>query len=189
MRVVALNQLVPPSEIFEIIRKQRRPVMLIENKILYTKTMYENFLFGYNFYNCDIIDSYPIINLKPEEGKPNLTIVCYGGIVDEVLKAASLLFSEEEILVDIFIISELTNSFIPGLQSSLKLTNKLCFVEEGNSYASYSSEVVANLHENHCKNFSLLRISNNTIIPSSKELELVVLPNSLKIKSSILSFL
>jgi 2-oxoisovalerate dehydrogenase E1 component len=189
LRVVALNQLVPPSEIFDIIQKQRQPVLLIENKILYTKTLYENFLYGYNLYNCDIVDSYPIVNMKPEEGKPNLTIVCYGGIVDEVLKAASLLFSEDEILLDIFVISELTNSFIPGLQNSLKLTNKLCFVEEGNSYASYSSEVVSNLHENHFNNFSLLRISNNTIIPSSKELEEFVLPNSFKIKSSIISFL
>jgi 2-oxoisovalerate dehydrogenase E1 component len=187
--IVVLNQLIPPSIIFETILKRKEPIMLIENKTLYTKMLFENILNGYSLYTYKTTDTYPVANLKPDEGKPDLTIVCYGGIVDEVLKAVNILFIDEEILVDIFVVSEISNSFIPGLINSINSTNKLCFVEEGNSFGSFSSEVVSNLVENNLNNFSLLRISNNTIIPSSRELEELVLPTYLKIKSSIISFL
>jgi 2-oxoisovalerate dehydrogenase E1 component len=187
--IVVLNQLISPTIIFETILKRKEPVLLIENKTLYTKVLYENLLNGYSLYTSKSVDTYPIANLKPDEGKPDLTIICYGGIVDEVLKAVNILFIDEEILADIFVVSEISNSFIPGLINSINITNYLCFVEEGNSFASFSSEVVSNLVENNLNNFSLLRISNNTIIPSSRELEELILPTYLKIKSSIISFL
>ena len=189
LTVVALNQLINPSIVFELIIKRKQPVLLIENKTLYTKKLYENVISGYSLFITTPDGFYPFANLKPSEGISNLTIVCYGGIVDEVLKAVNLLFIEEEILVDIFVVSELSNSYIPGLINSVTNTNKLCFVEEGSSYASFSSEVVTNLLDCNCNNYSLLRISNDTIIPSSRELEEKILPNYLKIKNSIVKFL
>jgi 2-oxoisovalerate dehydrogenase E1 component len=189
LNVVALNQLVCPSEIFTVILNQRKPVLLIENKTLYTKVLYENMIEGYNLYTVNNENSYPVINLKPEEEYLNITIVCYGGIVDEVLKAVNLLFIENEILVDIFVITELTSTNIPGLFESINVTKKLCFIEEGSSFSSFSSEVISSLIENRIHDFSLLRISNNHIIPSSRELEMEVLPSSLKIKSLIKNFL
>lgn len=188
LRVVVLNQLIDPSEIFNQILNIKEPTMLIENKVLYTKNVYENIIPGYCMFKCFIRNSFPVIKVLPEDGKATLTIVCYGGILDEVLKAIHLLFIEEEILVELFVVSEISKSNIPGLLDSINKTNKLCFIEEGNSFASFSSEVVTMLVEKKCKNFSLLRISNNSIIPSSRELELNVLPTSFKIKSQISIF-
>lgn len=189
LTVVALNQLINPSVIFDIIIKRKQPVLLIENKTLYTKKLHENVISGYSLFISSPDGFYPFANLKPSEGVSNLTLVCYGGIVDEVLKSVNLLFIEEEVLVDIFVVSELSNSFIPGLINSVSITSKLCFVEEGSSYASFSSEVISNLHVNNCTDFSLLRISNDSIIPSSRELEEQILPNYVKIKDSIIKFL
>ena len=189
LTVVALNQLINPSVIFDIIIKRKQPVLLIENKTLYTKKLYENVISGYSLFISTPDGFYPFANLKPSEGVSNLTLVCYGGIVDEVLKSVNLLFIEEEVLVDIFVVSELSNSFIPGLINSVSITSKLCFVEEGSSYASFSSEVISNLHVNNCTYFSLLRISNDSIIPSSRELEEQILPNYVKIKNSIIKFI
>lgn len=189
LTVIALNQLVPPSEIFKEILLQKQPVMLIENKALYTKKLYENIIPGYSLSISKSTNSYPIVLLRPVEYIPSLTIISYGGIVDEVLVAVDLLFKEYEILAEIFVISELTNSFVPGLKESLNTTQSLAIIEEGNSFASFSSEVVSNLIEINSVNFRLLRISNNSIIPSSRELELNVLPTSLKIKSTIINFI
>ena len=58
-------------------------------------------------------------------------------------------------------------------------------MEEGNSFASYGSELSAALLESNINNLELYRISNNTIIPSSKNLELAVLPSKEKIISMI----
>jgi 2-oxoisovalerate dehydrogenase E1 component len=189
LSVVALNQLINPSVIFDIIIKRRQPVLLIENKTLYTKRLYENIVPGYSLFICTPEGRMPCANLKPSEGIANVTLVCYGGIVDEVLKSLDLLFREEEVLVDVFVVSELTNSYIPGLVNSISSTGSLCFVEEGSSYASFSSEVISDLHINDCSDFSLLRISNDSIIPSSRELEELVLPNCVRIKDSIINFL
>ena len=189
LRVIALNQFVPPSKIFNKILELREPVLLIENKTLYTKKLYENNLNGYSVLVSDLYQSYPVVNLKPQEGRPDITILCYGGIVDEVLKAVNILFIEEEVLADIFIVSDISNPFVPGIENSIVLTTKLCIIEEGNSYAAFSSEVVSHMLENNFNKFSLLRISNNIIIPSSRELEQLVLPTTLKIKSSISNFL
>jgi len=188
LKVVALNQLVEPHEIFNKIQFLKEPIMLIENKALYTKKLYENIINGYSIYNCTSYNSFPVIKITPDEGIASVTLVSYGGIVDEVLKAMELLFIEDEILVEVFVISEISNSNIIGLGDSINRTKKLCFIEEGNSFASYSSEVVSVLTENGNKNFSLQRISNNTIIPSSRELESFVLPTSNKIKNIITRF-
>jgi 2-oxoisovalerate dehydrogenase E1 component len=189
LKVIALNQLVPPSVIFKRILKNKQPVVLVENKILYTKKMYENLMFGYNLEINDCEETYPVVRLRPGEGNSNLTIVCYGGVVDETLKAMEILFLEEEILVEVFVVSDISNSYVPGLIDSISLSKKLCIIEEGNSFASFSSEVVSRLIESNCSAFKLFRISNNSIIPSSRELENDVLPTSLSISSAILGFL
>jgi 2-oxoisovalerate dehydrogenase E1 component len=187
-KVIALNQLIHPSLIFNKILKNRQPVLLIENKTLYTKKMYEGLIAGYTLEINSDDEYYPVVRVRPTQGNSDLTIVCYGGIVDEVLKATELLFCEEEILIDIFVVSDISTIYIPGLKDSISLTSKLCIIEEGNSFASFSSEVVSNLIEDKCCHFKLLRISNDTIVPSSRELEQVVLPTYLKITDSIIKF-
>jgi pyruvate/2-oxoglutarate/acetoin dehydrogenase E1 component len=72
------------------------------------------------------------------------------------------------------------------LEVSLKKTKLLCLVQEGNSFGSFGSEIVTNLIRNNFKEFNLINISNNTIIPSSRELEENVLPTSEKISKLIL---
>jgi 2-oxoisovalerate dehydrogenase E1 component len=188
LKVIALNQLIHPSIIFSKILKDRQPVLLVENKSLYTKKMYENLIDGYDIeINIDE-ESFPVVKLRSCEGNSVLSIVCYGGIVDEVLKAVEFIFLEEEILVDIFVVSDISIAYVPGLIDSLSKTKKLCIVEEGNSFASFSSEVVSNLIENNCVAYKLLRISNNSIVPSSRELEQNVLPTSFSISTAIIKF-
>jgi len=189
LKVIVLNQLIQPSIIFSRILQNRQPVLLVENKTLYTKKMYESLIDGYDLeINNDDV-TYPVVRLRPFEGNSVVTIVCYGGIVDEVLKAAEILFLEEEILVDVFVVSDISIAYVPGLIDSIFKTNKLCIVEEGNSFASFSSEVVSNLIENNCVTYKLLRISNNTIVPSSRDLEQNVLPTSFSISTAIIKFL
>jgi 2-oxoisovalerate dehydrogenase E1 component len=188
-KVIALNQLIHPSLIFNKILKNRQPVLLIENKTLYTKKMYEGLIDGYILELINDDEYYPIVRLRPNEGNSDLSVVCYGGIVDEVLKATEMLFLENEILLDIFVISDISTVFVPELIDSISLTSKLCIIEEGNSFASFSSEVVSKLIEDKCCNFRLLRISNDSIVPSSRELEQTVLPTSLRIKNSVINFI
>lgn len=187
--VISLNQLVPPSIIFNKIIKNKKPVLLIENKILYTKKLYEELPFGYELQVMENECDYPIIKVSPIDGDPNVTIVCYGGILNEVLNSTKNLFSIHELLVEIFVPTDINNGSIPNLEGSLEKTKLLCIVQEGNSFGSFGSEVVSSLIKNNFKDFNLINISNNTIIPSSRELEEQVLPTSEKISKLILDSL
>ena len=189
LEVIALNQLISPSIIFKKIIRNKKPVLLIENKILYTKKLYEELPFGYELEVMENEYHYPITKVSPIDGDPDVTIVCYGGILNEVLNSSKNLFSVHELLVEIFVPTDLNNSFIPNLETSLKKTKLLCIVQEGNSFGSYGSEVVSSLINNNFKDFDLINISNNTIIPSSRELEEMVLPTSEKISRIILDSL
>jgi 2-oxoisovalerate dehydrogenase E1 component len=151
--------------------------------------MYEDLPFGYQLEVMENEYDYPITKISPIDGDPNVTIVCYGGILNEVLNSTKDLFSAHELLVEIFVPTDLNNSFIPNLEISLKNTKLLCIVQEGNCFGSFGSEVVSSLIKNNFKDFNLINISNNTIIPSSRELEGTVLPTSEKISKLILDSL
>jgi 2-oxoisovalerate dehydrogenase E1 component len=189
LEVISLNQLTCPSIIFKKIIKNKKPVLLIENKILYTKKLYEEMPFGYELEIIENEYDYPVSKVSPIDGDPNVTIVCYGGILNEVLNSTKDLFTLNELLVEIFVPTDLNNSVIPDLEISLRKTKLLCIVQEGNSFGSFGSEVVSSLIENNCTEFDLINISNNTIIPSSRELEEKVLPTSEKISKLILDSL
>jgi 2-oxoisovalerate dehydrogenase E1 component len=187
LEVIALNQLIPPKIIFNTIIKNKKPVLLIENKILYTKKLYEDIPPGYEVEVMENEVDYPVVKISPIEADPNVTIVCYGGILNEVLKSTKDLFSLNEVLVEIFVPTDLNNGSIPNLEISLKKTSLLCIVQEGHSFGSFGSEVVSVLIKNNFRNFNLINISNNTIIPSSRELEEKVLPTNEKISKLILN--
>jgi 2-oxoisovalerate dehydrogenase E1 component len=187
LEVIALNQLIHPQIIFNKIISNKKPVLLIENKILYTKKLYENLPEGYEINISESEQEYPIAKISPIDGEPNVSIVCYGGIINEVLISSKELFTLHEILVEIFVPSDLNNSLIPGLDKSLKKTGLLCIIQEGNSYGSFGSEVIARLLKNNIQGFDLINIANNLIIPSSRNLEEKVLPTSRRITNLILN--
>ena len=189
LRVIALNQLLNPNVVFCQILKLKEPTVLIENKILYTKKLFEGMNNSiYKLTSCELANSYPIMRLTPVDGNAEITIVSYGGIVNEILSSLDNLFLEEEITVDLFVVSDLTNINIPGLSDSLINTKKVCIIEEGSSFAAYSSELVAGLLEERDTHFKLLRIANRMIIPSSRDLELHVLPTKELIKTKLKEF-
>jgi 2-oxoisovalerate dehydrogenase E1 component len=184
--VVVLNEVISPKRVFKKIIERRKPVLLIENKILYTKKLYEDVPQGYEVHIIENKYNYPIAKVVPIEGVPSVTIVCYGGILNEVLISCKDLFIYNEVLTEVFVPTDLNNSFIPHLEISLKKTKLLCIVQEGNAFGSFGSEVVSSLMQNNFKSFDVINISNNSIIPSSREIEQRMLPTSEKITKLIL---
>ena len=183
LKVIALNQLVHPSRIYNNLVREIEPVLLIENKMLYTRKLYDGCINGYELSLSN--NFYPVAKLVPTYDESVFTLVSYGGVINEVLLALEDLFINDECFCDLFAVTEISNINIPGLKDSLNKTKKLLIIEEGNSFGSFSSELTASLIEKDINNFKLFRISNNSIIPSSRALELEVLPSKEKIVSIV----
>jgi pyruvate/2-oxoglutarate/acetoin dehydrogenase E1 component len=150
--------------------------LVIENKILYTIENNKELLFGYNYsYNNN--ELLPNLVISPKDYEPEITIICYGGTLIEVEKVTEKLCLEEEIFVDIICPTQLSYISIDEIISSIKKTKKILIIEEGNNFASWSSEIVATILEKKINIDFLKRISNNEIIPSSFLAELNTLPS------------
>ena len=100
LQILTLNTRVPPSEILgELFRQSHGPTLLVENKILYTRTLSTEMIPGFTVSFSD--EYYPTTRISPNGSIPDVTVVCYGGSLEDVEKAIVLAFDEEEILSEV----------------------------------------------------------------------------------------
>ncbi len=174
LTVVALNHRISPRKIYTGVFKEESPVLVIENKVLYTKKLDTQPLDGFTIEESD--EKYPTLKIAPENETARLTILCYGEILETVENAVGLAFFEEEILCEIICPSKISPVNMSPIVESLRRTGALVTVEEGTSFASYSAEIAARITESNIPLRSLKRISNNHVIPSSFAAEIASLP-------------
>jgi 2-oxoisovalerate dehydrogenase E1 component len=180
LSIVALNYRIPPKQLYQAAFTENNPTLVIENKVLYTKKLQTNVLLGYEVaISCE---KYPTLKISPQNRKPDMTILCYGEVLEDVEKAIELAFEEEEIFCEIICPSQISPINLTPILQSVTDTQSLLTVEEGTNIASYSSEIAAHIMEHNIQLKSFGRLANNEVIPSSAQAELNILPN----KNSIL---
>lgn len=185
-RVLALNSFYNPKEIFEsLYDKNDILTILIEDKITYTKEVFWKDLKGYTVLRTKEV--FPTLIFKPSKIKPNLTIFCYGGMLDEVLETIDDLISEE-IFPEIICPTQISPFNINPVMSSVVDTKNICIVEEGSKFAALSGEILAYFVENNIEVSNATRISNESLIPCAKDAELSVIPNKNLIFKKIKEF-
>lgn len=175
LSIVALNYRIHPKQIYQAAFTEKNPTLVIENKVLYTKKMQNQVLLGYEVGVSN--EKYPTLRISPQERKADVTIVCYGEVLEDVEKAIELAFEEEEIFCEIICPSQISPINVTPILQSVTTTQCLLTVEEGTNIASYSSEVAAHIMEQNIHLKSFRRLSNNEVIPSSSYAELNILPN------------
>ena len=189
LNVIALNHRISPRYVYDtLISSFNNPCLVIENKILYTVENSKSKLAGYNYSFNKKSDTMPNLMISPKDYPSELTVLCYGGSLIEIEKVAEKLCIEDEVFVDIICPTLISEISVNEIIASLQITKKLLIVEEGNNFASWSSEVIAKISEKQL-NSSITRISNNEIIPSSFDAELNTLPSVNKIYKTALNII
>ena len=181
----AVNSIYDPRLLYDsIIKNDQKTSIVIEDKILYTKFFNQRELVGYKINQTN--ENFPTLIIQPESIDPTHTIFTYGGMLDEVLDSLPILF-EEEFFPRIICPSRICPLNIYPLIESLKTASDLLFIEEGSKSGAISSEIISYLNEKDI-NFKLFdRISNEAIIPCSKNAELQTVPNKNLIIEKILN--
>jgi len=188
VKTVALNTFFDPGIIYKSVYNEKHPVIVIENKVDYGKKIlsYKSQSFKYSRTN----DFYPVVQIKPFFSKPQLTIVAYGGIADEVAGFLEEIFLKCDLKPELIVPSLISEIPINILVESVSETKRILVVEEGSSYASFGSELIAKLSENLESAFQVKRVGALPVpIPAVKSLELSVLPNKEKIIKIIQTFI
>lgn len=183
LSIVALNYRIPPKDIYQAVFTETNPTIVIENKVLYTKRIQKQAPIGYEVLISN--ERYPTVKITPQNRVADITLLCYGELLEDVEKAVELAFEEEEILCEIICTTQINPINITPIIQSIEHTQSLLTVEEGTNIASYSSEIAALIMERNIPLKAFNRIANNNIIPSSYQSELNIIPNENSILTKI----
>lgn len=175
-QVLCLHHRYSPAQLYrDLFATIDRPTLVIENKILYGHHVTCEPPAGFQLLFTR--ETFPTARLKPDL-PADLTMVAIGGMSLEAEQAVLKLFDEEELLVDLFLPSQLYPFDVAVLQESLSATRRLLVVEEGQGFVSLSSEILAQVAERyshlcvHCRRVTAVA----TPIPAARPMEAKCLP-------------
>jgi 2-oxoisovalerate dehydrogenase E1 component len=183
--VLYINHRHNPADLYDtIFKKIAGPVLVFENKLLYSKRLSTETEAGFILEHSD--EPWPTVRIRPE-GTPDITIVCYGGSLQTAEKVQIEAFDNYEIVTEIICPVCLYPMDIQAIVDSLRHSGKLLIIEEGYSFAGWGSEVIARIIE---YNPSLLkdvrRVSMPEYpIPCCGPLETQMLPNTDNVLSAL----
>jgi len=165
LHVLSIDRYSDIEKIYRDAIKTEAPTLIIENKILYSKSQKK-------------------IEDLPVHDKPDIICVSYGGVVDICVESSEEILQEEEINVSVYNINSLNPFEKEKIVNLGKLSKKFLFVEEGCGDWGFSEMCNSSL-------VGLNDIKTITIkgpdhpIPSAKNWENEVLPNKKRIKEAI----
>lgn len=184
LSIVALNYRLNPLDTYKKITETiNHPVLVVENKVLYTRTPGPTRV-GFSTFATD--EDFPTIKVTAnDECTPDITIVCYGGLLEEAEEALELIFDEDEILCEIICPTLISPLNCKPILDSAKKTRRLLVVEEGVCINALGSEIAAVCMENSIQLESFVRMGTNSIIPCSYVAEMNLLPTAKSIASTV----
>jgi 2-oxoisovalerate dehydrogenase E1 component len=177
LTVLALNGRVSPSAVYDAIRRTLPfPALVIENKILYTRPLRVGEPDGFSVRVSK--EPFPTVKISPVGRAPDVTIACYGGMLDDAEATLHQAFDELELACEIVCPSRIDPLNVTPIAESVARTGKLVTMEEGTKVAAWGAEVVARLCEAGQTPKRIKRLSPDAIIPSSFKREMDLLPGS-----------
>ena len=176
LRIVALNQFVAPQQtIGALVKISEEPTLLIENKSLYTqRRITSQIIPGYLIEVSD--EDFSTVRIKPNNITPQITILCYGGTISDVIPSVEEL-AKDDIFVEILVPTSLKPMNICNIKNSVSITKNLVIVEEGNRYGGILSSVAVELLQGGSV-FSFKSLSSKSILSCAIDAELDALPDS-----------
>ena len=121
-----------------------RPTIVIENKLLYGLRVGDAAPEGFALEHTD--ELFPTTRLRPE-AEPDVTILCYGGMLPEVEKAARPLFDVHEVACEVICPAQLYPLDPWPLIESVRRTAGCWWSRKGIGFAGFGAEIVAQLVE------------------------------------------
>ena len=183
LEIVAPSIFHNPGKMIEnLIKHIKKPTIFLEYKIDYSKQLHNDTFGNFSIIREDTGDYNQniILSLYPDE-KPDILVITYGGNVSIAVEAAGKIFFDEEIIVNVCVLSSVKPIDVEFVTNSVKECGKVIILEEGNVVGGWGAEVSSIIHENSFDKlkYPVQRLGSMDIpIPSSGPIELEMLPSS-----------
>jgi len=184
LKVIALNNRYSPFQAYQtLFRSIDGPSLVIENKILYTRFLETTSPDGFKVECSD--DLYPTVRISPTFADPEVTLVCYGGMLEEAEIALNRLLDEHDIVCEIICPMQLYPLNADPIVASVAKTSRLLTVEEGPMTAGFGAEVISNTAEAGILLRHAKRLGFDGVIPACHALEMSLLPTAATIVDAV----
>jgi 2-oxoisovalerate dehydrogenase E1 component len=178
LRVVAVNSLVDPYVVYSaLLSGDGDPTVVLENKLLYGRRLGAGVPEGFEVLMTP--DPLPVVRVDPGV-TPDVSLVGYGGMVDDLLAAADELFAAHDIVAQVVCPTQIYPFDVRPLLPVLDSAPAVVVAEEGQGFAGFGAEVLAQLAE-HAPHLvaRARRVSAAAVpIPASRPLEKAALPGT-----------
>lgn len=189
LRVLALSPLHDPAAIYHcLFTNITSPTVVIENKKLYAEKIADCSDGSYRMFHVREINhsGYSTMSLTmDEESRPDYCLLTYGGMVQECLKAAEELMLQDEIQVDVAVLSQLSPLPAEDIKECVCSSSTIVFVEEGTRQSGIGAEVLAFCAENKIGDGYIRIAALDLPIPNGILLEKQLIPGKESIISTI----
>jgi 2-oxoisovalerate dehydrogenase E1 component len=190
LRILALNNLLDPTDVYRpLFSADSGPTLVIENKRLYGAHLWNGRPEGFRRHRSD--ETFPSLWMQPEAEHCDLTLLGYGGVTELLLQSCELLFLEHDVIAQVVAVTQVYPFSIAPLVEVLRAAPRLLIVEEGQGFAGFGAEVMAQAAETPAlKELALQRLCPPAFcVPASAALEKQVLPNTAAVVNASLSLL
>ena len=188
LRAIAINNLLEPKPIYQtILETSLDPTLVIENKLLYSQYLREKLPEGFKRLVSN--EPLPTVWIKPETVALDVTLIGYGGMSETLVNVCDRLFEEHDLIAQIICPTQIYPFNIKPFLEVITQTKILAIVEEGQGFAGFGAEIVAQLAEAASSLLpKVTRIVPPAIaIPASGPAEIEILPNVDKIIAAIVA--
>lgn len=184
-QVLAPHHRYDPALFYEtLLETVDRPTLVIENKVMYGEKASSDAVPGYKWFHSS--HRFPISYMRTDD-VADVTIICLGGMLLDAERAVEELFAEHDVIADVVCPMQMFPLQIEALLPIAQQSGHLLLVEEGHGFCGFGAELLAELYERD-PSLRIRRLSSHAQhIPSSKPLELEVLPNTARIVEAVLA--
>jgi len=160
LRVLAMNSVSSPLQLYKpLLAKDVGPSLVVENKLLYGRPLRSHLPEGYELLHSD--ETFPCAWIRPAADRVDVTLLGYGGVGDLLVEACDLLFEEHDLIAQALVVMQIYPFSVLSYLEILRSAPSLLIVEEGQGFASFGSEVIAQLAETG----TIAEIRTNRIFP------------------------
>jgi 2-oxoisovalerate dehydrogenase E1 component len=185
-RMLALHAHFDPGRIYDdLFATIDRPTVVIENKLLYGQRVTDHTPDGFTLEHSK--DLFPTTRLRPA-GDPDVTILCYGGMLSDIESAVDRLFNSHDLICEVICPTQLYPLNPWPIVESIQKSGRLLVVEEGLGFAAFGAEVIAQIAESAPGTLRRVRrlASPRHPIPSSGPLEKALLPGDRHVVDAVI---
>jgi 2-oxoisovalerate dehydrogenase E1 component len=172
--VISLSSLIDPAVVIEESKDVDFPIVILENKVDYGKTLWSGSEYFELTREAKIFGA---LRLNPKIASPSLTIVSYGETARHIADHLERFFEETDFVPGLICLTQLHPLDINLIERSVKKTGRLLTIEDGSVDFGLGAEILSKLVEKGQTLQFALRVGAEPVpVPSITKLELEVLP-------------